>query len=218
MKKVLLVALLGVAIVATPAWAQAPAQPAPPARPAQAAPAPRPAPAPPVAPPVAPAQAAPAAVPAPPPPPASRPWMNVRFDVTITDTGGPKPVTKTLSLTVSSSNSNGSVRSTAKMPGVDPNMPFVQAPGPDGKPITLMSVPLNVDVRGVTWVDTSNAVRATVTIEYQPYIPEAKSQPGMITASSTSLFYDGRRTQILVSSDPISDRKTTIEVTATILK
>jgi hypothetical protein len=145
--------------------------------------------------------------------------MNVRFDVTITDSGGPKPVTKTLSLTVSSSNSNGSVRSTAKMPGVDPNMPFaVGQPGPDGKPTTLMAVPLNVDVRGVTWVDTSNAVRATVTIEYQPYIPDAKSQPGMITASSTSLFYDGRRTQILVSSDPISDRKTTIDVTATILK
>lgn len=144
--------------------------------------------------------------------------MNVRFDVTITDTGGPKPVTKTLSLTVSSTNSNGSVRSTAKMPGIDPNTPFVGPPGPDGKPTTFMPVPLNVDVRGVTWVDASNAVRATVTIEYQPYIPEAKSQPGVISASSTSLFYDGRRTQILVSSDPISDRRTTIEVTATIVK
>lgn len=262
MKKVLLVALFGVASAATPARAQspaqapspqviamlemieararsqdvppavapsllaqsAPAQPAPPARPVQA-PAPRPASAPaaprpappaPAAPSAPPAQAAP--VPAPPPPPPLRAAVNVRFDVTITDSGGPKPVTKTLSLTVSSTNSNGSVRSTAKMPGIDPNTPFAAPPTPDGKPSTFMPVPLNVDVRGVTWVDTSNAVRATVTIEYQPYIPEAKSQPGVISASSTSLFYDGRRTQILVASDPVSDRKTTIEVTATILK
>ena len=80
-----------------------------------------------------------------------------------------------------------------------------------------MSIPLNVDVRNVMWAE-NNAVRASVLVEYQPYVPEAKTQPGGITASAQTIFFDGRKTQILVTSDPISDRKTTIEVTATILK
>ena len=77
-------------------------------------------------------------------------------------------------------------------------------------------MPLNVDVRQVQWLE--NGIRATVTVEYQPYLPDVKSQPGMISASAQSVFFDGRRTQILVTSDPVSDRRTTIEVTATVLK
>jgi hypothetical protein len=147
------------------------------------------------------------AAPEPPSPP--RPAANIRFDVTITDTGGAKPVTKTLSLTVGNYNNNGSIRSVAQIPGTTPN---------GGNPFSPQtSIPLNVDVRNVTSVD-NNSVRASVLIEYQPYVPEAKSQPGGITASAQTIFFDGRRTQILVTSDPISDRKTTIEVTATILK
>jgi hypothetical protein len=47
---------------------------------------------------------------------------------------------------------------------------------------------------------------------------DSKVKLGAITAGSMSVFYDGRRTQLLVASDPISDRRTTIEVTATLLK
>jgi hypothetical protein len=130
---------------------------------------------------------------------------NVRFDVTITDTGGAKPVTKTLSLTIGSSNNNGSVRQTS------------QAPNPAGNPgPPMIPISLNVDVRNVNWLE--NGIRATVVIEYQPYLPDAKTQPGMVTANATSVFVDGRRMQILSTSDPVSDRKTTIEVTATVLK
>ena len=213
MKKVLLVALLAVA-VATPVWAQnpPPAPVAPPARPAQvppAAPAAQPAPAPPAAPaaprpgqarPAAPARgAAPQAVPAPPAVPVSGATpRNVKFDITITDTAGGKPVTKALSVTVSNFSGTGSIRST----GVRP----------DGLP-----VPLNVDIRNVTW-HSDTVVRASVNVEYQAYVPDAKPQPGLMTASSNSVFEDGRRTQILQTADPTSDRRTTVEVTATILK
>jgi hypothetical protein len=209
MKKVLLIALFGATGIATPAFAadqnvvtlqdvlvQAlQATPTPAAAPARQAPAPRPATA------AAPAQApappgtatpVPPAPPFPPQPAPLRPTANVRFDVTITDTGGAKPVTKTLSLTVTQ----------------------IVGPGPFVQPGT---VNLNVDVRAVSWVET-NAVRANVTVEYQPYVPDAKVQPGAVTASATSAFFDGKRTQILSTADPISDRKTTIEVTATILK
>jgi hypothetical protein len=210
MKKVLLVALLGVAL-ATPVWAQnpPPAPVAPPARPAQAppaAPAPQPAPAPPAAPTAPrPGQARPAtparavAVPVPPAVSVSGATpRNVRFDITITDTAGGKPITKALSVTVSNYSGTGSIRSTG-----------VRS---DGIP-----VPLNVDVRNVTW-HSDTVVRASVNVEYQAYIPDAKPQPGMVTAVTNSVFEDGRKTQILQTADPTSDRRTTIEVTATVLK
>ena len=210
MKKVLLVALLAVA-VATPVWAQnpPPAPVAPPPRPAQAppaAPAAQAAPAPPPAPaaprpgqrPATPARAA--TVPAPPAAPEPpRVPRNVRFEITITDTAGGKPVTKTLSVTVSDSNGNGSIRSM-------------------GAGTTIANpIPLNIDVRNVVWQNDS-VVRAAVNVEYQAYIADAKQQPGMVTATANSVFQDGRRTQILQAADPTSDRRTTIEVTATILK
>jgi hypothetical protein len=40
----------------------------------------------------------------------------------------------------------------------------------------------------------------------------------MITASSLTEFTSGVKTLILQAADPISDRRTTIEVTATLLK
>ena len=80
----------------------------------------------------------------------------------------------------------------------------------------MINIPLNLDVRNVSWLE--NGIRATVAIEYQPYLPDAKVQPGMIVANATTVLVDGRRTQILATSDPVSDRKTTIEVTATVLK
>jgi len=216
MKKLLAIALTGVVLMAGQAWAQTPA----PARPATAPAAPlpppgaRPAPVAAPTPPAAPA----AAVPAPPqapgapavPAPArsSTPTPNIRFDVTIIDTGGAKPVTKTLSLTIWGFNSSGSIRNSAQVPNPAP------ATGPGYSP--TISIPLNVDVRNVAMVETG--VRASVAVEYQPYLPEAKTQPGMVTTNATTVFSDGRKTQILVTADPISDRKTTIEVTATILK
>ena len=111
-----------------------------------------------------------------------------------------------MSLTIGSFNNNASIRNVALVP----NNSGVTGPA-------QLSIPLNVDVRGVTWMD-NNAVRANVIVEYQPYMPEAKSQPGTIQASAQTVFYDGRRTQILMAADPVSDRKTTIDVTATILK
>jgi hypothetical protein len=101
-------------------------------------------------------------------------------------------------VTVSDSNGNGSIRSWGAVPG--------------GNPIQLA-----VDVRNVVWVSDS-VVRASVNVEYQPYIADAKPQPGHVTATANSVFADGRRTPILQAADPTSDRRTTIEVTATIVK
>lgn len=159
------------------------------------------APAPPAAPPRPATPAAPA-VPAPPAPPqraqsAPSP-RNIRFDIFITESGPAKPVTKNVSLTVNDSGGTGSVRNLVKAPGDRP-------------------VSLNVDVRGVqAFVD--GAVRANVNIEYQPYNPDATASSSGIQASAVSMFQDGRRMQILQTTDPLSDRRTTIEVLATVLK
>ena len=200
------------------AFLQGPPAPPAPVRPATApaAPAPpasaRPAPVPATAPPAAPAPVpAPQAAPPAPPAPAAMPRVspNIRFDVTITDSGGAKPVTKMLSLTIWAGNSSGSIRNSAQVPN--------PAPPQGTQPWSpTIGIPLNVDVRNVNLVETG--VRASVSVEYQPYLAEAKTQPGMVTTNATTVFTDGRKTQILVTADPISDRKTTIEVTATILK
>lgn len=159
------------------------------------------APAPPAAPPRA-ATPAPLAAPAPPAPPqraqsAPSP-RNIKFEIFITESGPAKPVTKNVSLTVNDSGGTGSVRNLVKAPGDRP-------------------VSLNVDVRNVQAFE-DGAVRANVNIEYQPYNPDATASSSGIQASATSMFQDGRRMQILQTTDPLSDRRTTIEVLATVLK
>jgi hypothetical protein len=210
MKNVLLAALFSVVTAAT-TWAQAlplfadqptaiaaQAPPAAPARPATPAPGTAPAvPAPPAAPAVAvpPTAAPPQFVRA---GQGSAPPRNIRFDIAITETGGSKPTAKTISLTVSDSNGNGSVRNLVKAPGDS-------------------TVSLNVDVRAVQAFE-GGAVRASVNVEYQPYTPDASAASSGIQSSITSMFQDGRRTQILQTSDPLSDRRITIEVMMTVLK
>ena len=194
MKNVLFAALIG-AVATTTAWAQTPeAQPA-------------------VVSPVetfhlAQAERVPLLLPAQQPAPAPAPAAvqrsgpaaprNIRFEIVITETGGPKPTTKAISLTVNDGNGSGSVRNLVKAPGD-------------------ATVSLNVDVRGVNSFE-GGAIRAAVNVEYQPYTPDVSVASSGIQSSITSMFQDGRRTQILQTSDPLSDRRTTIEVLATVLK
>ena len=79
------------------------------------------------------------------------------------------------------------------------------------------SSPLNVDVKGVT-VLANGLIRAQIVVEYQPYVENVPRLPSMITASSLTEFVSGVKTLILQAADPMSDRRTTIEVTATLLK
>ncbi len=206
MKNVLFAALVS-AVATTTSWAQSPQTSAEPVQlwaqvlTAQARPAPA------TAPPAAPAPPPQAAPPAPPPPAtvAAVPARsgvtaprNVRFDIVITEAGTAKPSTKTISITVSDSNGNGSVRNLVKAPGDS-------------------TVSLNVDVRAVQAFD-GGAVRAAINVEYQPYTPDASAPSSGIQSSITSMFQDGRKTQILQTADPLSDRRTTIDVTMTVLK
>src|SRR5690242_5427990 len=59
---------------------------------------------------------------------------NIRFDIAINDTGVTTPITKVVTVNVSAGG-NGSIRSSAKIPGARPLAPrTVTSQGPDGKP------------------------------------------------------------------------------------
>ena len=168
----------------------------------------------PPAPPAPPADAAPAnpGRKAPPPPPAAPTpdgrfrgaTVNVRVDVTFTDqrTDGPS-MSKTVTLTTADGNW-GRVRSTVNTMGYG-------------------SSPLNVDAKPDMQPD--GRVLLAVNIEYgEKRVPEGKPiQPGQVievslNESATLLLNSGKALAITQSADPMSDRKVSVEVKATILR
>ena len=194
--------------------AQAPAQPAQPAptqtpvRPAQPAPA------------SAPARAQPP-VPAPAPTPVAPTWLdppapgpdqpNIQFDIAISDEGGGyQPVKKNVVL-LAQAGGAGSLRSSG-VGFLAPNAPQAGR----GNPV---SAELNVDVKMPRYSTMEpNKIRARVGIEYQPFSPEWKSAPGRIRAQVDAMLENGKKTILWQTADPVSGLRTTIEVTATVLK
>ena len=173
---------------------------------------------------------APAAAPIPPPratvgtSPGASP-RNIRFDITINDSGVSAPINKTVTLNVSQGG-NGSIRSSARIPGAPVPAPrTVTSQGADGKPQTTITpgtpptISLNVDVSNPT-VFEDGGIRAMVVIEYQPYVPApaTRPEPAVVRANSISVFESGKKMVLLQSADPMSDRRTTIEVTATVIR
>jgi hypothetical protein len=139
------------------------------------------------------APAAPSAPPAPPAPPRAEsiPTQNIRVELTINDSfaSGTK---KSINMLVAEGR-NGRIRS--------------QSHGFD----------LNVDARPLVMKD--GRIELDITLGYNPDpATTAGPGPGMITESLTLLVADGKPTAISQSADPTSDRKVTVELTATIVK
>ena len=140
---------------------------------------------------------------------------NVRFDVVITDdSGGGKPLTKTVTLNVIASNNQvesgvGQIRSSARPAGA----PLVQSQ--DGKSVVPRELNLNVDINHPRLMP-GNKIRVPIVVEYRPYSAEPKSAIATVRASVDMLMDNARKTVISQSSDPVTDRKIVIEVTPTI--
>jgi hypothetical protein len=179
------------------ASAQDPEQIPPPATPKAAAPKPDQQPAP------APGQARPEATPVPvvQPKPAGQP-VNVRLDLTITDQiGSAAPVQKVVSLLIADQGS-GMIRSEGQLPGYG-------------------AVQLHVD--GEVRLSQGDKIRARVGLNYDLIDPKAKSaeaqsQRTQIRESLSVILENGKPTVISQSADPVTDRKVTVEVKATIVK
>jgi hypothetical protein len=62
-------------------------------------------------------------------------------------------------------------------------------------------------------------IRAFIVIDYQSYQPASatRAEPAVVRANSVSVFESGKKMMLLQAADPMSDRRTTIDVTATVL-
>lgn len=139
--------------------------------------------------------------------------VNVKIDLTISDqTGTSQPVRKTISMLIADWG-DGKVRSNG----------FIT----DARNIPIHNVGLNADasVRLVT----DDKVRADITIEFTSTpaqalavvnadTPRQPSAPTTLNETVTVLLTSGRPTIITQSADPLSDRKVTVEATATIIR
>lgn len=185
-----------------------PAPPAPPARPAAAV-----APQAPPPPPVAPAPRAPRApvatrstgeAPAPPEARHARGQLvNLRLEFTVTDQiGTAPPVKKTITMNVADGES-GRIRTNAEV--------FRKNSAPTNVPLSVDASP---EIDGTK-------IRLRASLEYQllkdpePDLPAGKTS---ITQSVTAVLSDGVSTILSQSADPLTDRKVTLEVKATIIK
>src|SRR5688572_11098421 len=123
--------------------------------------------------------------------------VNIRLDVTIIDEGGPAPSRKTVSLTVANGQS-GQVRSEV----------FVQDVG---------RVPLGVDVLPMLVRDK---VHTRITLDYQPNPGQDRKQPTPMSMRLSFAVHleNGKKIVAAQAADPVTDRRVSVEVTATIVK
>ena len=133
------------------------------------------------------------------------PLVNVRVDVRIVDErGGQAATTKAVSLTVADRR-DGFIRSSAEAPlGT--------------KPENLRSVPLNVDVSPLI---EGSRIRLGLGLEYNSIdsYTESRPYPRLELKQRLALVLeDGKTMRVAQSADPLSDRRISLDVTATILR
>jgi len=163
---------------------------------------------------------APPAPPPPPPPPSPNPVprrenqsTNIRIDVTVTDQRpNVTPLTKTVSV-VTGDGLNGSVRSQTNY------VPSGAGPG---------FAPFNVDAAPTILADGKVFTRLTVQYDVVPpptsaaaegaRLPDVRLLGTSIRDSVTLVLESGKPIVAIQSTDPVSDRKVSVEVKATILK
>ena len=163
-----------------------------------------------------------AAAPAKPAPePAALP-INVKIEVSITDqTGSNAPARKVVTM-IASDRQSANVRSSASVP-VKTTV-FAATPGSIAPPAsyTYRNVTINVDARPAIVAKEPNKISLSFGLEYLPKTTSSQEEmePGMTSWSErlSLILESGKPVVISQAADPTSDRKITVEVTATILK
>ena len=129
--------------------------------------------------------------------------INLRLEFTVTDQiGAAPPVKKTVMMNVADGES-GRIRTNAEVP----------------RNKNWTTVPLSVDAYPMI---EGTKIRLRASLDYQllseaqgPDLPAGKTS---MTQSVTSLLSDGVQTVLCQSADPLTDRRVTLEVKATIIK
>lgn len=146
---------------------------------------------------------------APTPPPAPAPrnrgqLVNLRLEFTVTDQiGAAPPVKKTITMNVADGET-GRIRTNAEV--------FRKNTSPTMVPLSVDAYP---EIEG-------SKIRLRASLEYQllkdapePDLPAGKTS---ITQGVTAILSDGVLTMLSQSADPLTDRKVTLEVKATIIR
>lgn len=123
---------------------------------------------------------------------------NIRLTLTITDTFDAPASKKTITLIVAQS-FGGQIRSLAQFAGA-----------------------ATIDVDALATAYQSGLIATRITFNFQAAVPREgplkDTRPAMINESFTVVLQDGKPMVVSESADPGSDRKVTVELTATILK
>jgi hypothetical protein len=148
------------------------------------------------------AQEKPAApVPPPVPAPPGDP-VNVRIDINVIDEGGPQPRRERVTLTTVD-RQEASVRSDAAVnePGAMPRV-----------------IVLNADATPFVAGSPRGKIRLRVGLDYLPKVEDPKQAGARTRLQFTVIVDDGKTMVASETSDPATDRRVRVEVTATMLK
>lgn len=150
--------------------------------------------------------------------------VNVQVEVSITDQSGNNPPAKKMVSMIVGDRQRNSIRSSANVRV--PSAVFGPAkPGDPPQPVasyTYRSVTINVDAHPVIIQKEPNKLSLDFSLQYQPKSGGAQEdlEPGMgsLIESMSLILQSGKPVVVSQAADPTSDRKITVEVTATILK
>jgi len=142
--------------------------------------------------------------------------VNVKIEVSITDQTSDGTPAKKLVTMIVGDRQNNSIRSSA-------SVPVRTQPGP-GMPASYnyRPVTINVDARPSIMPKEPNKILVNLRLEYFPKSGGGREdmEPGMASLNEqlSLILESGKPTVVSQAADPTSDRKITVEVTATILK
>jgi hypothetical protein len=137
--------------------------------------------------------------------------FNIKIEVAITDQTGSSPAAKKVISMITADRQRNSIRSSANVPvhGVMGANPF-------------RNVTINVDAHPVILSKDSNKLSMEFGLQYLPKTTGGPEdlEPGMaqINEQLGLLLESGKTMIVSQAADPTSDRKITVEVTATIIK
>jgi hypothetical protein len=150
--------------------------------------------------------------------------VNIKIEVSITDqSGSGTPAKKVVSM-IAGDRQSTNIRSSASVPVV--SAVFGKA-GSENSTVPMQSftyrnVTINVDARPVILPKEPNRISLSLGLEYIPRTEgrQEETAPGMASwkESLGLILESGKPMVVSQAADPTSDRKITVEVTATILK
>jgi hypothetical protein len=138
--------------------------------------------------------------------------VNIRIEVNITDQTGSNPGAKKVVTMIVADRQSNSIRSSASVP-----VKNSASPTPSYRNVTI-----NVDARPSIIQKDPNKIMVSFGLEYSPKSrsePE-EMEPGMASINERLglILESGKPLIVSQAADPTSDRKITVEVTATILR